>query len=542
MSENRWIVINTEKDQRIKLVSKYGTEGVLPKGSYLTVIDEKDDNKPLFILCVEDSYVEYPYGPSSFIVDMDLDGIQADLKWQNIILARKIRDLNKRDDGLINLPKLRSIARRSNQEEINLAMDVGVDNPGPEVFLATIYDNENRILVDDEGKFLHTCLKDDFIFYQTMVVGKTGSGKTVATKYLAQYFIEKTNDTGCVLAVNVKDVDFLKMYEASNDTNSSVLNEWDTLGKEAHPVKNFRVYYPANITISLSKRIDNRIIRPIALDVKTIEPEALTGLLQSISDIGAQNLPDIFRAWRDEISNKRSSGKGTEVSFNNFVNWFNDIHREKESKDIKDNYDTKTLRGQCGSVKLASGTAENILRNLRSAIDYFDQEDAQCLTAKDILQPGMMSVIDIENENSKIFGSVLLRHLLHQIVVHNSGTHRIPIMIIIDEVHQFYNTESSKEALGDLDTICRQGRSQKIGVVFSSQTPSDIPRGLANVINTKLFFKSDIGTIKSHGITVSAVEMQNLEAGFAVVDIHGMPQLRMVKFPLAYAGVVKKER
>ena len=319
MSENRWIVINTEKDQRIKLVSKYGTEGVLPKGSYLTVIDEKDDNKPLFILCVEDSYVEYPYGPSSFIVDMDLDGIQADLKWQNIILARKIRDLNKRDDGLINLPKLRSIARRSNQEEINLAMDVGVDNPGPEVFLATIYDNENRILVDDEGKFLHTCLKDDFIFYQTMVVGKTGSGKTVATKYLAQYFIEKTNDTGCVLAVNVKDVDFLKMYEASNDTNSSVLNEWDTLGKEAHPVKNFRVYYPANITISLSKRIDNRIIRPIALDVKTIEPEALTGLLQSISDIGAQNLPDIFRAWRDEISNKRSSGKGTEVSFNNFV-------------------------------------------------------------------------------------------------------------------------------------------------------------------------------------------------------------------------------
>lgn len=542
MSHNRWIVINTEKDQRIKLVSKHGTEGVLPKGSYLTIIDEKHDDKPLFILCVEDSYVEYPYGPSAFIVDMNLDGIEADLKGQNIILARKVRDLNKREDGLINVPVLRSIARRSNQEEIDLAMDIDVDNSGPEVFLATVYDNENRVLVDDGGKPLHTCLKDDFIFYQTMVVGKTGSGKTVATKYLAQYFIEKTNDTGCVLAVNVKDIDFLKMYEASNDTNADVTKEWNALGKEAHPVRNFRVYCPANISISESKGIDPNKIRHIALDVNTIEPEALTGLLQSISDIGAQYLPEIFRAWRDEASEKSSYRKGTEVSFNNFVNWFNDIHREKESKDLKDYYDTKTLRGQCGNVKLASGTAENILRNLNSTKDYFDQKEALCLSAKDILQPGMMSVIDIENENAKIFGSVLLRHLLHQIVVHNSGVKRIPIMIIIDEVHQFYNTESSKEALGDLDTICRQGRSQKIGVVFSSQTPSDIPRGLVNVINTKLFFKSDIVAMKSHGIAVSDVEMQNLAAGFAVVNVHGMPQLRMVKFPLAYAGVVRKGR
>ncbi|MDD3915215.1 MAG: hypothetical protein WC108_05730, partial [Bacteroidales bacterium] len=82
---------------------------------------------------------------------------------------------------------------------------------------------------------------------------------------------------------------------------------------------------------------------------------------------------------------------------------------------------------------------------------------------------------------------------------------------------------------------------QKIGVIFSSQTPSDIPKGLINVINTKLFFKSDVGTIKAHGIVVSDSEMQNLDAGYAIVNVHGMTQLKMVKFPLAYAGVMKTQ-
>ncbi len=46
-------------------------------------------------------------------------------------------------------------------------------------------------------------------FHQMMVCGKTGSGKTVALKYLAQYFTETVE--GAVLAVNVKDVDFLRI-------------------------------------------------------------------------------------------------------------------------------------------------------------------------------------------------------------------------------------------------------------------------------------------------------------------------------------------
>jgi len=532
----KWIVTGPDKDNRVKLISKRGTDGILPKGSYLTIIDETDQNKPLFILRVEESSIEYPYSPSHTIIDMDLQGIKADLKWQNHISARIVKDINERNDGLVNPISVLSIARRSNQEEINIAMGYEKcqsDISGPKVFLATIHDNKNQILVDESQNCLFTYIQPDFIYHQTLVVGKTGSGKTVATKYLAQYFVEK--EQGAVLAINVKDVDFLKMDRLSNETNEQIEKEWRAIGGVAHKIENFKIYYPATTEIKPTKGVNTTLTSPISLDVKTIEPEALNGILRNITDIAAQYLPDIFRYWREDEASK---GKNQSVSFNDFVNWFTRIHQREDDKNV---FPIKNTRGDIGDAPLAHGTAANILRNLNIARAYFDDPNALLLKADDILSRGMMSVIDLEDEKAKTFGSILLRHLLHQIVeLKSSNRSNVPVLIIIDEVHQFYNTESSKEALGDLDTICRQGRSQEIGVIFSSQTPADIPKGLSNVINTKLFFKSDASAVKMHGVSVSDSEMQNLKKGFAVVNIHEMPQLKMVKFPLAFAGVIKK--
>lgn len=530
-----WIVIGPDKDNKYKLASKRGTTSLLPKGSYLTIIDKDNENQPLFVLQVEQSHQEYPYAPSSMTVDMDLGKIKADLKWQNIISARVVKDLNERTDGGINVVDILSEARRSNQQEINIAMGNSESDEkwkGPPVFLATVHGNKTQILPDDNNNFLYTHLPSDLFFYQTLVCGKTGSGKTVATKYLAQYFVD---NGGAVLAINVKDVDFLKMDKPSNSLNDDIEKEWGVIGEKARNIKNFKVYYPATTKISSTKGVTPSITQPISLDVHTIEPEALNGILQSISDIAGQYLPDIFRYWREE---RYEENETSEITFNNFVNWFTDINQRDEDKN---KFPMRFARGDFGTAPLAPGTASNILRNLNLARAYFDDSQAYKLNGKDILQHGMMSVINLEDEKSKTFGSVLLRHLLHQIVQSKSlNESDVPMLIIIDEVHQFYNTESSKEALGDLDTICRQGRSQEIGVIFSSQNPTDIPKGLSNVINTKIFFKSDYGVAKSHGINISDNEIQNLGKGFAVANIHEMSQLKVLKFPLAFAGVIKR--
>jgi len=375
-----------------------------------------------------------------------------------------------------------------------------------------------------------TKLPIDMFFHQMLICGKTGSGKTVATKYLAQYFIEELQ--GAVLAINVKDVDFLKMNKPSTTNNSHVLREWETLNQKANGIDNFIVYYPANTNISPTKGVTQNVCQRITLNVRKIEPESLTGLLQGITDVGAQNLPNIFKWWQEDRIN---SSKEEEFTFSNFVVYF------QKAQDDKYQFNTLNSRGDESEITLHSGTYNNILRNLNNVVDFFDNENAKSLDYGDILQPGKMSVIDVASKNGVQFGSIVLRQLLNQIVsAKTEQRSTVPILIIIDEVHQFYNSNASNEALGDLDTICRTGRSQKIGVIFSSQNPTDIPRGLSSVINTKIFFKSDAVAAKSHGVLISSDEMESLKKGFAAASIHELPQLKLLKFPMAFAGVFEK--
>ena len=511
-----WIVIGEEKGQ-IKLVSKTGVDGLLPKGSYLTI--EKGETK--FILRVDKSSQEEPYAPSPMIIDMDLSGLIQDQKCQNMILAYRVKDMSNRQDGKIDFIPPQSIARRSNQEEIELAMDV--DTKGPEVFLATVHAGVNQLLIDEKNEYIKTAMPIDMFFHQMLICGKTGSGKTVATKYLAQYFVEELE--GVVLAINVKDVDFLKMNRPSQAKNPQVLKEWESLGRSPKGIQNYVVYYPANTDITYYRNLDTDYFKKVTLSVHNIEPEALTGLLQGISDAAAQNLPDIFRYWQSEVRKEDNT-------FNDFINYFIAVGEDERRR-----FTTLNHRGDLLEVPLHPSTYNNIQRTLVVANDFFDNSDATILEEDDILVKGQMSVLNVGKEGLQ-FGAIMLRHLLHKIVeAKSSGRSNVPVLIIIDEVHNFYNSNASQDALGDLDTICRQGRSQEIGVIFSSQNPNDIPKGLASVINTKIFFKSDPITSKAYVTNISSDELENLKKGFAVGTIHELSQLRIFKFPMSYAGV-----
>ena len=518
-----WIVIG-EKNGKIQLVSKGNVLGLLPKGSYLTI----DEGKTKFILRVDDSEQKEPYSPSSMIIDMDLKPLQQDQKCQNVVTAYRVKDLTNRQDGLIDYIRPQSVARRSSQDEIDTAMNSA--DEGPKVFLATVHSSQNQLLIDEKGKLIGVKLPNDMFYHQMLICGKTGSGKTVATKYLAQYFVEELD--GAVLAINVKESDFLKMDKASVTKSTSVLSEWNMLDQKAHGIENFSVYFPAGEDIRVSKKINPEVAHPITLDVKEIDPESLIGLLNNISDVAAQSLPNIFRYWQEQNTQKKKAA----FTFNNFIEYF--------SSAVDDNLHFRTLnsRGDESEITLHRGTFENVRRCLDVAVEFFDNKGARALDETDILQKGKMSVIDVAVRNGSQFGSILLRHLLHRIVQTKSRQQsKVPVLIIIDEVHQFYSSDASFDALGDLDTICRTGRSQKIAVIFSSQNPSDMPKGLSSVINSKIFFKSDTALAKSYGLVVSEAEMESLKKGFAVAAIHDLPQAKIIKFPMAYSGVFEKD-
>lgn len=520
----KWIVIGEEKGL-IKLVSKNPEKGeqagLLPKGSYLTIEPEGLDSK--FILRVDDSNQSEPYSPSPMIADMDLSGLYADRKCQNIIYAYRVHDICNRNDGLIDFIPPQSIARRSNQVEIDQAL--GNFNEGPVVFPATVHMGKNQLLVDNNLNYITARLPEKLFFYQMQICGKTGSGKTVAMKYLAQYFIEKMG--GAVLAINVKETDFLMMDKPSIIFNDQIKREWEAIDGSPRGIVNYTIYNPANSRI-ISSLVNKELCEQVTLDVNSIEPESLTGILQNITDIAAQSFPDIFRYW--QVNERKDNDR-----FVDFVNYFNECAVTRNFI-----FPTLNTRGDESSIPIHRGTYNNISRNLISSIEFFDNKNARSLAWEDILYSGKFSVINVTgNDKAKIFGSILLRHLLIQIVdAKNNDLSKVPILIIIDEVHQFYNTNASKDALGVIDTICRTGRSKKIGVIFSSQDQDDLPNGISNVVNTKIFFKSD--SVGKNIFNVTNNEILSLDIGYAVANIHDLPQLRVLKFPLSFSGVINE--
>ena len=127
--------------------------------------------------------------------------------------------------------------------------------------------------------------------------------------------------------------------------------------KEPHD--DFAIYYPASTQIDVKTKVNRDICRPITLNVKTLDPDALSGLLvHMISDIAGQHLPDNFRRWR-----RRRRGHG-EFTFNDFVQHF--------ENGINDGYVYNTLnsRGQELTVTLPWGTYQNVLRSLGTAMEF----------------------------------------------------------------------------------------------------------------------------------------------------------------------------
>jgi len=287
--QKEWIVLG-ERDGKIKLVSN-GEIGILPKGSFLTV---EDDNAK-FVLRVDDSKQSEPYTPSILIAEMGMTGLIADRKCVNEITAYRVKDLSFRDDGMVDFIHPHSRARLSTQEEIDAALES--QNKGARVFISTIHSNQNRILRDQCGKRISVCLPDDIFWHQIMVCGKTGSGKTVSMKYLAQYFLEEMDGAGAVLAVNVKEKDFMQMDRPSNNINEDIISEWNDIGIEAKGLDNVTMYIPANRN-DVQKGVNRNLCKKVTLNVKEIDPFALTGVLQGISDKGALLVPGIFNYWR----------------------------------------------------------------------------------------------------------------------------------------------------------------------------------------------------------------------------------------------------
>lgn len=518
----KWIVLD-EVDGKIRLVSKSeknNENGLIHNGAYLTI--EKGRDKK-FILRVDSSIQLSLYSPSPLIVDMELPPLIPDSGSKNLVYATRIMEIPDRKDGRSSFIEPQTIARLSTQDEIDLALG---NMDGFPVFMASAFGRNNQILIDNDGKLVVAKVPVDVFFHQILITGRTGSGKTVAMKYMAQYFTKTKlkdyeNQPGAVLAVNVKEEDLLKMDKPSSTNSDEALMEWKTLGLTPEGVRSYRIYYPGHSIPNYSNKVDRKKCVKITLKTENLNPESLSGLIQNLSVQGSEHLPAIFRYWQ-----KKKFKKGDTLG--TFLTYFSSGSANKT-------FSAMNINEEIYDITLHPGTFSNLQRSLARNTQYFDVEDAIELNPEEILEPGKMSVIDVSNKEGITFGAVLLRDILEKIYdsKSNNGS-KVPVLIIIDEVHEFYGDTRSKEALQTLDTITRKGRSLGIGVVFSSQNPEDMPKGINTVVNTKIHFRSDS---KNLAMKLTEVDVESLKEGFAVTQIYGMSPLRFIKFPLSPGGV-----
>lgn len=517
--EQVWIV-QGEKNGRVELISKRNsTSGIIPIGTYLTV----ETPTARFLLIVSESSQVAVFQPSYLMTDLDLDAFEADRESKNKVLAVRIHDLDLREDGLIDYIKPLSIARLSTSEEIHIGLS-SINNEGPSVFPSTVHNNVVRKLKTLDSDSFSVQIPLTAYWHQIQITGKTGSGKTVASKYLAHHFLNSKVDDkyGCVLAINVKDTDFLEMHRGSDVINNEIKSEWETIGLDSEAVNNFEVLY--NSYKSREEFIQRGVtdvscFRPVTLSASKLDAEALLGIVENVTQLGQQALPDIFRYWQ-------SNNKGKK--FNHFLEYFENGQLEDHT------FKSIDLGGRVYDQKLNPSTSNSLIQRLRTAGKFFDSDDGNEVRVEEIVREGKMTVIDVSDNIS--FGSIILRFLLSEILrFKNEENSKIPVLIIIDEVHQFYKTSASGEALGILDTISRVGRSKKIGVIFSSQNEKDLPAGISSVVNSKFSFKSD----EKFKVNGRDILMNSLKSGYCYSRIHGLPDLHFCKFPLSPSGVLK---
>jgi len=520
-----WIVTGSEKEM-VTLVSSKNVDGILPIGSYLTVAGS---NKIKHILLVERSYQKSLFEPSPMIVDAELPLLTQDQECKNIIVARKIREFPLRSDGLFSFVKPNETARRTTQQEID---EIFTSKEGYPVFLATNFLRQDSALREDSGRLIYVRIPFESLYLQTMICGQTGSGKTVAMKHLMEQFLE--HEKGAVLAINVKGIDLLTMDQATTITKEKLeiqtQEEWNTLGLSKKESAEFSIYVPASKQ-KCKEGVNKDKVWQITLRTRDLEPNSLLGVLQNITDRAAEALPNIFRYWKEKVLDKTQN-------FRNFISWF----KEQATKENEYIFPMISQAGEESQVPLHPGTCAAILRSLESASYFFDSQEEGCLAIREenIMVPGKLSVIDLSNRDTIIFGAVLLRHLLSKIYESKAikGQYSdLPTLIVIDEVHQFYGSTASAQALEELNAIARMGRSEKIGVIFASQNPQDLPDGLTAIVNTRIFFRSLETVGRKFDIKDFSVELSSLENGFAIMSSVALPQVRFVKFPIPLMGV-----
>ena len=179
--------------------------------------------------------------------------------------------------------------------------------------------------------------------------------------------------------------------------------------------------------------------------------------------------------------------------------------------------------------------------------DVFDNPSAKPIPFDKLCKPGRTIVIDLSDTDSTIINNLVISNILRGIQeqqeiayekASESGQSPTPIMIIIEEAHEFL----SREKIGKMQNlfeqvarIARRGRKRWTGLMFVTQLPQHLPDEVLGLINNYILHKiTDSNVITRLKRSIGGIDeglwnrLPNLAPGQAIVSMTSMSRPLLV--------------
>ncbi len=177
----------------------------------------------------------------------------------------------------------------------------------------------------------------------------------------------------------------------------------------------------------------------------------------------------------------------------------------------------------------------------------FDNNRASPVDFAAMAQPGQTTVIDLSDSDSTTINNLVIASLLRGIqeqqeiayeAAERIGKAPTPMMIVIEEAHEFLSTEriSKMETLFEqVARIARRGRKRWLGLVFVTQLPQHLPDEVLGLVNNSIIHKiTDVNVANRLKRMIGGVDdslwsrLPNLAPGQAIVAFTSMSRPLLV--------------
>jgi len=207
------------------------------------------------------------------------------------------------------------------------------------------------------------------------------------------------------------------------------------------------------------------------------------------------------------------------------------------------------LRG-VNSTETTHPISWNVLRARMSRLlrtNVFDNAAAHPLPFKEMLQPGQTTLIDLSDSDSTMINNLAIANLLQGIAgaqedAYREATERgespVPVVIIIEEAHEFLSSERVKEMptlFEQVARLARRGRKRWLGLCFVTQLPQHLPDEVLGLVNNYVLHKiTDVNVVNRLRKSIGGVDetlwkqLPSLAPGQAIVSAASMARPMLV--------------